>query len=72
MRLGALDLGARMRGTVWDTAGCVSFYLDARGRNATLWPDFTWRFRRRALNFDAADPALSAREVEREPGALTA
>ncbi|HEX2204695.1 MAG TPA: NAD(P)/FAD-dependent oxidoreductase [Longimicrobium sp.] len=39
---------ARMEGTVWTSGGCASWYLDATGRNSTLWPDFTWRFRRRA------------------------
>ena len=42
----------RMDGTVWST-GCQSWYLDDTGRNATLWPDWTWRFRRRAARFDA-------------------
>ncbi len=42
----------RMRGTVWDIGGCRSFYLDATGRNATLWPSWTWEFRRRARRFD--------------------
>ncbi len=40
---------ARLRGTVWETGGCSSFYRDATGRNAVLWPDWTWRFRRLAL-----------------------
>lgn len=39
------DLDARMRGTVWEIGGCSSFYIDRTGRNATLWPDWTWRFR---------------------------
>jgi cation diffusion facilitator CzcD-associated flavoprotein CzcO len=46
------EVDARMRGTVWDIGGCSSFYLDATGRNATLWPDWTWRFRRKARRFD--------------------
>lgn len=37
----------RMTGTVWTSGGCASWYLDASGRNSTLWPDFTFRFRRR-------------------------
>ena len=36
----------RMQGTVWNT-GCASWYQDAQGNNPTLWPDWTWRFRRR-------------------------
>jgi cation diffusion facilitator CzcD-associated flavoprotein CzcO len=42
------DVDARMRGTVWEIGGCSSFYIDRTGRNATLWPDWTWRFRRLA------------------------
>ena len=33
-----------MRGTVWAT-GCTSWYLDARGKNTTLWPGFTFAYR---------------------------
>jgi cation diffusion facilitator CzcD-associated flavoprotein CzcO len=46
------DVDSRMRGTVWDLGGCSSFYLDRTGRNATLWPDWTWRFRRLASRSD--------------------
>jgi len=54
------DVDSQMRGTVWDVGGCSSFYIDATGRNATLWPDWTWRFRRRARRFDAAAYELTA------------
>jgi cation diffusion facilitator CzcD-associated flavoprotein CzcO len=43
----------RMAGTVWAT-GCRSWYIDATGRNSTLWPGSTWRYRRRMKRFDAA------------------
>lgn len=36
----------RMAGTVWTTGGCRSWYLDRHGRNTTLWPASTSRFRR--------------------------
>jgi len=42
------ELDERMRTTVWELGGCQSFYIDATGRNATIWPDWTWRFRRLA------------------------
>ncbi|MEA2428075.1 MAG: hypothetical protein QOF37_1703, partial [Thermoleophilaceae bacterium] len=45
-------LDEQMQGTVWNT-GCASWYLDDTGRNATLWPDWTWQFRRRTARFDA-------------------
>ena len=43
-----------------DHGGCASWYLDATGRNATLWPDWTWRFRQRTRRFDPAAHTLSA------------
>jgi cation diffusion facilitator CzcD-associated flavoprotein CzcO len=46
------ELERRMKGTVWVAGGCSSWYLDETGRNSTLWPDFTWRFRRRVARFD--------------------
>jgi cation diffusion facilitator CzcD-associated flavoprotein CzcO len=53
------ELDARMEDTVWNT-GCASWYIDASGRNATLWPDWTWRFRRRSRRFDPAHHTLQA------------
>ena len=41
------DVTRRMRNTVWVVGHCMSWYLDRTGRNSSLWPDFTWRFRRR-------------------------
>jgi cation diffusion facilitator CzcD-associated flavoprotein CzcO len=29
---------------VWSVGGCQSWYLDAHGRNTTIWPGFTWRY----------------------------
>jgi hypothetical protein len=42
-----------LNGTVWNTGGCSSWYLDANGRNATIWPDFTFRFWQQTRRFDA-------------------
>ncbi len=44
----------RMDGTVWMSGGCASWYLDERGRNTTLWPGFTFQFRKACRNFDPA------------------
>jgi cation diffusion facilitator CzcD-associated flavoprotein CzcO len=60
------EIDQRMKGTVW-TTGCASWYLDATGRNATLWPDWTWRFRRRAAELRPDDYALDAPVAEPEP-----
>ncbi len=55
------DIDRQLAGSVWDTGGCSSFYFDANGHNATLWPDFTWRFRRIAANFDTGAYRFEAR-----------
>jgi len=47
------DLQSRMGRTVWNSGGCSSWYIDANGKNTTIWPDFTWRFRRQLQSFDA-------------------
>jgi cation diffusion facilitator CzcD-associated flavoprotein CzcO len=47
-------LQRRLEGTVWDQGGCASWYLDDTGRNTTLWPWFTFRFRSALRTFDAA------------------
>ncbi|MCG5434039.1 NAD(P)/FAD-dependent oxidoreductase [Mycobacterium sp. MYCO198283] len=52
------DLQRRLRGTVWMTGRCASWYLDAHGNNTTLWPDFTFRFRQQTRRFDL--PAYAA------------
>ncbi len=48
------EVERRMRGTVWVAGGCKSWYLDRTGRNSALWPDFSWRFRRRVARLDPA------------------
>jgi cation diffusion facilitator CzcD-associated flavoprotein CzcO len=45
----------RMAATVWTTGGCVSWYLNAAGRNPTLWPASTIRFRRATRRLDLAE-----------------
>jgi cation diffusion facilitator CzcD-associated flavoprotein CzcO len=44
----------KMGQTVWNTGGCASWYIDAQGRNTTIWPDFTFRFWNQTREFDAA------------------
>lgn len=46
-------LQLKMRRTVWTQGGCASWYLDSKGRNSTLWPDFTFRFTKMTSRFDA-------------------
>ncbi|MET8969923.1 flavin-containing monooxygenase [Streptomyces hydrogenans] len=52
----------RMEKTVWKAGGCDSWYLDANGRNTTLWPGTTGEFRRETRQVD-----LSEYEVVRAP-----
>jgi cation diffusion facilitator CzcD-associated flavoprotein CzcO len=54
------ELEALTRGTVWVTGGCASYYIDRNGHNSTLWPYFTWPFRKRTRQFDEAAYALVA------------
>jgi len=51
-------LARRMGATVWTTGGCGSWYLDAAGRNTTLWPDTAWSFRRRLRHWVPGDHLL--------------
>ncbi|MGX1270539.1 flavin-containing monooxygenase [Streptomyces phaeoluteigriseus] len=45
----------RMRRTVWNTGGCTSWYMDANGRNTTIWPGTTSEFRRATRRVDLAE-----------------
>jgi hypothetical protein len=53
------EVQRKLERTVWNSGGCRSWYLDAHGRNTTLWPSFTFRFRELARTFDPADYRLS-------------
>ncbi len=46
---------ARMDGTVWLEGGCSSWYLDANGRNTSLWPGFSFKFARALRRFEPAE-----------------
>jgi cation diffusion facilitator CzcD-associated flavoprotein CzcO len=54
-RRDAQEVDRKMTGTVWITGGCRSWYLDATGRNSTLWPGFATTFRWRLRRFAPAD-----------------
>jgi cation diffusion facilitator CzcD-associated flavoprotein CzcO len=49
------EVQRRMQSTVWMTGGCVSWYLNAAGRNPTLWPGSVGRFRRATRRLDLAE-----------------
>ena len=46
------DIQRRMKRTVWNVGGCSSWYLDSHGRNVTLWPRTTFKFRQLTRRFD--------------------
>ena len=49
---------ARMADSIWQAGGCRSWYLDADGRNTTLWPDSVVAYRRSARRARMADYRL--------------
>jgi cation diffusion facilitator CzcD-associated flavoprotein CzcO len=53
-----VEVQRRMKGTVWLAGGCASWYLDRNGLNTTLWPDFSFRFRRALRRFDPDEHAF--------------
>ncbi|MER5585538.1 NAD(P)/FAD-dependent oxidoreductase [Streptomyces asoensis] len=60
----------RMKRTVWNTGGCTSWYLDANGRNTTVWPGTTAEFRRATRRVDLAEyEVLRAPRVRPAAGA---
>ena len=58
------DVDARMKRTVWTSGRCSSWYLDAQRRNSTLWPGFTFTFKRRVEPFDPSDYVVMARRSQ--------
>jgi cation diffusion facilitator CzcD-associated flavoprotein CzcO len=56
-------LQRRLPKTVWGS-GCSSWYLDSEGRNLTLWPGFTFDFRRRTREFRTADFVFGRRSAD--------
>lgn len=58
----------RMKRTVWNTGGCTSWYLDARGRNTTIWPGTTSEFRGATRRVDLAEYEVLRAAGAAEPG----
>jgi cation diffusion facilitator CzcD-associated flavoprotein CzcO len=54
-------LQERMRGTVWATGGCASWYQDDHGRLTTLWPGSTMRLRRQTRRIDLVEYRVTPR-----------
>ncbi len=54
-----VEIQRELAGTVWNTGGCASWYLDPHGRNTTLWPTYTFRFRQLVRRFDPSQYLLT-------------
>ncbi len=54
------DIQRKLKGTVWAQGGCQSWYQTKDGKNTTLWPSFTFEFRRRTKRFDLESYATGA------------
>ena len=67
-------LQRKLAGTIWNTGGCSSWYLDRNGRNSTIWPDFTFRFWAQMRRFDphAYETSSAGRRPAAEPAPLVA
>jgi cation diffusion facilitator CzcD-associated flavoprotein CzcO len=63
------ELQRKLKGSVWTSGGCASWYLDEHGRNSTVWPGSTWSYRQRTRRFDPGDYRLSPREPAPGPHA---
>jgi len=48
-------LQAALQSTVWNSGGCVSYFIDRNGRNSTNWPWTTFYLRRRLARFRLGD-----------------
>ncbi len=46
--------------TVWNAGGCSSYYMDANGHNAAIFPWSTIEYRRRTQRFEARDYRVRA------------
>ncbi|MDY6998172.1 MAG: NAD(P)/FAD-dependent oxidoreductase [Actinomycetota bacterium] len=49
------ELQHDLRGTVWSTGGCRSWYLDEHGVNRTLWSGMTWQYWLATRRFRASE-----------------
>ncbi len=48
------DVERRLAHSAWNAGGCQSYYLDAKGNNASVWPGTMRRMRRALARFDPA------------------
>jgi hypothetical protein len=53
-----VEMNRMAQGTVWTAGGCKSLVSRLPGNASTIWPYFTFRFRRRTKRFDVGDYQL--------------
>ena len=49
------QLQSSLQKTVWNSGGCVSYFLDKNGQNSSNWPWTTFYMRKRMGNFNLND-----------------
>ena len=54
------DMQSRLKGTIW-ASGCKSWYLNESGKNTTLWPGFTFRYRQITRAFKWGDYSVKTK-----------
>lgn len=65
------QLQDKLKRTIWSTGGCQSWYLDPRtGKNTTLWPGSTWRFKQVTRHFALKDYSVSQAPTPALPRAV--
>ena len=52
------EVQTALKDTVWNTGGCSSYFIDANGRNSTLWPWTTFEMRSRLASCNLNDYQL--------------
>ena len=53
----------RMQRTVWSRGRCRAWYFDRTGRNFSIWPGYTWAYRRALRRFDPIQHATVGGEA---------
>lgn len=56
-----------LKQAIWSIGGCRSWYLLPNGKNVTLWPRFTWQFRRQMRRFDLDAYRQEKQDVQATP-----
>jgi cation diffusion facilitator CzcD-associated flavoprotein CzcO len=59
-----VGLQRQLAKTVWNRGGCSSWYLDEHGRNTTLWPTFTFTYRRELASFRLSEYVVQPRVAQ--------